>query len=98
MFEDRAEIRVNAFHHQLVRTLPPAWQAVALALDGGIEGFERQAGNFALGGTWHPQAPAGDDPLRRRLVAAFVEAAGRHVGEVTTTARRRVPTRVLSTQ
>lgn len=70
-------LRVNSYHHQAVRALPPGWRVTATAPDGIIEAFEAPAG-FALGIQWHPEnfAPHGGE--FDALFRAHVEAAAAH--------------------
>jgi gamma-glutamyl-gamma-aminobutyrate hydrolase PuuD len=40
-----------------------------------VEGLESPNGHFLLAVQWHPEALADQDPVMRRLFAAFLEAA-----------------------
>lgn len=69
-----AELRVNSFHHQAIREVAPALQAVGWSPDGIVEAVEAPNQSFCMGVQWHAEAmSAGDSD--RRLFSAFVEAA-----------------------
>ncbi len=71
------EIRVNSYHHQGVRKLPPGFRAGALAPDGLIEAIEWSGEDwFCVGVQWHPQTD-GTVSLDMQLIEAFVNAAGK---------------------
>lgn len=72
-------VRVNSYHHQAVKALPPGWQVTATAPDGLIEAFEAEQG-FALAVQWHPEnfAPQGGE--FDALFRAHVEAAAAYRG------------------
>ena len=67
---------VNSLHHQGAKDLPPALKPVAYAPDGLVEGLELSGHPFGLAVQWHPEWLT-DQPVTRRLFAAFVEAAGK---------------------
>ncbi len=74
-------LRVNSFHHQSVRRLPPGAAACAVAPDGVLEAFEDPGHPFWLAVQWHPEGLWQEDPvalaLFRSLVGAAQEVASR---------------------
>lgn len=80
-FEDiygEGEIRVNSYHHQCVRKLPPGFRVGALAPDGVIEAIEykRMEDWFCVGTQWHPHKE-GTVSLDMQLIEAFVTSAAK---------------------
>jgi len=71
-----ARMEVNSFHHQSVRSTPPALQVSASAPDGVVEAVEAPDKRFVLGVQWHPEELVGDDPGMMRLFTTLVEEAG----------------------
>ncbi|MDA8346901.1 MAG: gamma-glutamyl-gamma-aminobutyrate hydrolase family protein [Thermaerobacter sp.] len=71
----QAELRVNSFHHQAVRSLPPGWVTAATAPDGVIEAFEDPGHPYWLAVQWHPEALYPQDSAARALFFAFVQFA-----------------------
>lgn len=68
---------VNSIHGQGVRLLAPGLRVEARAPDGLVEAFSApQAAGFNLCVQWHPEWRAADNPVSRRLFAAFGEACG----------------------
>jgi putative glutamine amidotransferase len=63
-------------HHQGLDRIGDGFRPVAWSPDGLVEGIEREQG-WAVGVLWHPESTAAVDPVQRRLVRAFVEAAAR---------------------
>ena len=72
-----APLKVNSMHHQAVKDLAPGLVSTAVAPDGVIEAIESSANRFVLGVQWHPESLTDRDPRMQRLMAGFVEAAGR---------------------
>lgn len=70
------QIGVNSYHHQAVRDLSPAFQAMAVAEDGLIEGIYMPSRKFVLGVQWHPEFSYEADEHSRKLVQAFVDSIG----------------------
>lgn len=70
---DGAEaVLVNSLHGQGIDRLAPGLLVEALAEDGTIEAVSVQgATTFALGVQWHPEWRVLEDPVSRRLFAAF---------------------------
>ena len=81
------EVRVNSYHHQAVRDVPPAFVVTASAPDGVIEALEHQSHPFAVGVQWHPETMWNHDQNFDQLFRAFVQAA-----EAGASARRRALT------
>lgn len=50
-----AEFKVNTFHHQAIKDLPPGWVSSAEAADGINEAMELPGAKFALSVQWHPE-------------------------------------------
>lgn len=66
------QIGVNSYHHQAVKKLSPAFQAMAYAPDGLIEGIYMPEHKFIVGVQWHPEFSYETDENSRKLVRAFV--------------------------
>jgi putative glutamine amidotransferase len=73
-------VRVNSFHHQAVRRVPPPLRVAARTTDGVIEAIESARHRFVVGVQWHPECMAERDAFSRRLFQALVEAAERRFG------------------
>lgn len=70
-----APIEVNSVHGQAVARLAPDLVAEAHAPDGLVEAFTHaRAPGFVLCVQWHPEWRAADNPVSRRLFAAFGQA------------------------
>jgi putative glutamine amidotransferase len=66
---------VNSVHGQGVKRLAPGLVAEAHAPDGVVEAFSRAgAAGFNLCLQWHPEWQAAENPVSRRLFAAFGDA------------------------
>jgi putative glutamine amidotransferase len=80
MMEDiygEGEIRVNSYHHQGLRKLPPGFRAGAHAPDGLVEAIEWKGEDwFCVGVQWHPQNE-GNISLDMQLIEAFVSSAAK---------------------
>ncbi|MCS6779011.1 MAG: gamma-glutamyl-gamma-aminobutyrate hydrolase family protein [Geminicoccaceae bacterium] len=68
-------VLVNSLHAQGIDRLAPGLVVEAVAEDGTIEAVSVAGAAFALGVQWHPEWRAADDPVSRRLFAAFGAAA-----------------------
>jgi putative glutamine amidotransferase len=72
------EISVNSLHGQGIDRLAPGLVIEALAEDGTIEAVRVEgAAAFALAVQWHPEWRPQDNPVSRRLFAAFGAACRR---------------------
>ena len=71
------EFKVNTYHHQSVKALPPEWVVSAVAADGVIEALEHPGYRFLLSVQWHPENFLGRAYNFDRLFTAFVEACRR---------------------
>jgi putative glutamine amidotransferase len=82
------EITVNSLHGQAIDRLAPGLVVEAQAADGTIEAVSVPGAPFALAVQWHPEWRVLDNPVSRRLFAAFGAAcrarravwAGEHHG------------------
>jgi len=70
---DKAEIRVNSFHHQAIERPGRGMRISALAPDGIIEAVESAEAPFILGVQWHPECMR--DKASDQLFRALVQAA-----------------------
>lgn len=70
-----AELEVNSYHHQAVRTLAPPLRAMALSEDGLVEAAYRPDKRFVWAVQWHPELNHLTDEASRKIFAAFIEAA-----------------------
>ena len=72
LLDGAAEIRVNSLHGQAIDRLAPGLVVEATAQDGTIEAVSvTGAPAFALAVQWHPEWRVLDNPVSRRLFAAF---------------------------
>jgi putative glutamine amidotransferase len=72
LLDGAAEIRVNSLHGQAIDRLAPRLVVEATAADGTIEAVSvGGAPAFALAVQWHPEWRVQDNPVSRRLFAAF---------------------------
>lgn len=69
------ELRVNSFHHQAVKGVPPGFAETARAPDGVNEAIEHPSHPFAIGVQWHPEAMWDREYNYNALFRALVEAA-----------------------
>lgn len=67
-------ILVNSSHHQAVRRLPPALNAVGWSRDGIVEALELPGERFVVGVQWHPERME-RSRLQHELFEAFIQAA-----------------------
>ncbi len=74
---DRAELKVNSFHHQAVKALGTGFVATGWAEDDIVEAIEAPGNRFAIGVQWHPEAMTRTDLTSRRLFEVFVAAAAK---------------------
>ena len=71
----KSRLRVNSYHHQGVRTLPPALSVMASADDGLIEAVFAPGYRFVWAVQWHPEF-ACEQEDSRAVFRAFVQACG----------------------
>lgn len=69
-----AQLQVNSYHHQAVKTLAPGLKAMAAAPDGLTEALYHPQQRFLWGVQWHPEFLWHTDPFSRSIFRAFVEA------------------------
>ncbi len=69
------EIGVNSCHHQGVKRLAPALEAMARAEDGLVEAVYMPSEKFVWAVQWHPEFSHKNDAHSRMIFRAFVEAA-----------------------
>jgi len=67
-------IKVNSWHHQGVKDIPPILKVTAHAPDGLVEGMEIPAHPYAIAVQWHPEWMP-EDPAMRNLFKTFIEAS-----------------------
>lgn len=73
----KTEFEVNSRHHQAVGTLGRNLRIVARSSDGVVEATETtDAERFLIGVQWHPEGMVPDDERQKKLLKAFVWAAG----------------------
>lgn len=82
-----ASARVNSYHHQAVKRVPPGFRITARAPDGVIEAIEATGDAFVVGVQFHPEWLRLEDPRFGRLFHGLVTAAA--------AAARRVDARAL---
>ena len=67
---------VNSRHHQAIRDLAPCLRAQAVAADGLVEAVYLPDRRFVWGLQWHPEHAWQVSEENRKIIAAFVCAAG----------------------
>lgn len=68
-------LRVNSFHHQAAREIPPEFRVSAYAPDGIIEAIESPRHSFTVGVQWHPESLRSKEKSTALLFSATVRAA-----------------------
>jgi putative glutamine amidotransferase len=66
-------LSVLSWHHQAIRSIPPAWQQAAFSADNLIEAMEHQEHPWAVAVQWHPEFSI-DEPGHRHLFEGFLTA------------------------
>ncbi|MBT3337761.1 MAG: gamma-glutamyl-gamma-aminobutyrate hydrolase family protein [Anaerolineae bacterium] len=67
-------LKVNSWHHQALKDIPPQFKITAYSPDGLVEGMELPDHPFALAVQWHPEWIQEHQPMRN-LFSAFVDAS-----------------------
>lgn len=71
---ETTQIKVNSYHHQAVKDVPPPLKVSGVASDGVIEAIESTTHRFVLGVQWHPEALVQkEDVVSRRIFDRFIE-------------------------
>ena len=70
------KLGVNSRHHQAIRDLAPGLKPMAVAADGLVEAVYLPDARFIWGLQWHPEHAWLVSEENRKIVAAFVKAAG----------------------
>lgn len=70
-----ADFKVNSYHHQSIKAVPPGWVTSAVAPDGVIEAIEHPEAKFMLAVQWHPENMAGQSDQFAALFEAFIAAS-----------------------
>lgn len=73
----KTEIKVNSFHHQASRKIPPDFSVCAFSQDGIIEGMESVKHRFVIGVQWHPEQMVSHSRQQLDLFREFVRACGK---------------------
>jgi len=68
-------LRVNSFHHQLIKHPAREFVISATAADGAIEAIEHASYPFLLGIQWHPEMLHKSEPLMNRLFQQLIDYA-----------------------
>ena len=66
-----SQINVNSLHHQAIKTIAPAFRAVAFSHDDIVEAIE---GPNCLGVQWHPERMIPDEPMQLAPFKWLLEA------------------------
>jgi len=69
-----AELRVNSFHHQAVKSVGAGFRIAALAPDGVIEAIENPQYRFVMGLQWHLEAMVESCPVNMGILRRFLAA------------------------
>lgn len=67
------EVKVNSFHHQVIKEVAPDYKVVAKAEDGVIEAIEHKSYPFLLGVQWHPEMLFKYHDDMNKIFAKFTE-------------------------
>lgn len=71
-------LRVNSFHHQLIKNVPDNFLITAQANDGVVEAIERKDYTFMLGIQWHPEMlHQSVSRMNRQIFSALINMASR---------------------
>lgn len=73
----RAELGVNSYHHQAIKSLAPGLAEMARSEDGLVEAVYMPDKSFVWAVQWHPEFSFCTDENSRKIFAAFVAAAGK---------------------
>lgn len=76
IFDEEKHLRVNSFHHQLIKKVGQGLSVSAVAKDGAYEGIENADGSV-IGVQWHPEMMHRCYPQMNKLFKYFVERAKR---------------------
>ncbi|MDO4912812.1 MAG: gamma-glutamyl-gamma-aminobutyrate hydrolase family protein [Lactobacillus sp.] len=72
----KSELRVNSFHHQLIKKVAPDLKAVATASDGVVEGVESEDG-LVMGVQWHPEMLHRSVDLQNNIFKNLIKRANK---------------------
>jgi putative glutamine amidotransferase len=67
-------LKVNSWHHQGVKDIPPMLEVTAHSPDGLVEGLEIPTHPYAIAVQWHPEWMP-QDPAMRNLFKTFIDAS-----------------------
>ncbi|MCR4790852.1 MAG: gamma-glutamyl-gamma-aminobutyrate hydrolase family protein [Treponemataceae bacterium] len=65
-------IGVNSLHHQAIKELSPAFDAMARADDDTVEAICMRNKSFVWGVMWHPEITFDDDVISKKIFRAFI--------------------------
>ena len=71
-----AGLPVNSCHHQAIRELAPKLEVMACSPDGLVEAVHMPGRRFVWAVQWHPEFSYKTDENSRKILRAFVDAAG----------------------
>ncbi|AWZ48505.1 gamma-glutamyl-gamma-aminobutyrate hydrolase [Clostridiaceae bacterium 14S0207] len=69
------DIRINSFHHQVVKEVGSSLKAVAFAKDGVVEAIESSEGKLIFGTQWHPEMMAAKEEKMLNLFKYIIDLA-----------------------
>ena len=70
------KLRVNSFHHQIIKEVAEGFKIVAKSSDGVVEAIEKiDETNFVIGVQWHPEMLSEGDVIFQEIFNKFVEKA-----------------------
>lgn len=69
------KMRVNSFHHQILKDIAPGFIVSAYSDDGVVEAFEKEDYFFLIGVQWHPEMLHKSVKEMNKLFKAFVTAS-----------------------
>lgn len=72
---DSEEIRVNSFHHQILKDIPDNFRATAHAKDGVIEAIEAQDYRYLVAVQWHPEMLHNSVEKMNNIFKSLIEEA-----------------------
>lgn len=71
---DCAEIGVNSYHHQAIKSLAPELEAMAISEDGLIEAIRIPSKSFVWAVQWHPEFNFHTEESSRKIMRSFIDA------------------------
>lgn len=71
---NQEQIKVNSFHHQVIKTVADSFKVTAKTLDQVVESIENKQYHWEVGVQWHPEMMQATDPMMKQLFMSFVQS------------------------